>query len=319
MIAAHAAALPIAPPPKAGDSVDGFRLDRLISDGRYTRLFLAEDLVDGRDVVLKFPKPALLSENGARLSFLRESLIGSRIDDRNVGGAIALSPERQTRLYIAMPYLPGETLEQRLTRAPLGIAQGVAIAAGIARGVAALHRRDIIHRDIKPDNVILSETGSPRLIDLGVARLPKVEEFAQDEIPGTPSYMAPELYDGERGSEGSDQFALGVTLYRLFTGRYPYGEIEAFSRPRFGQPVPPSRHRPDMPGWLEAAILRAVAVDPAQRFSDVLELVHALESGGARAIPRPETRPLIERNPALFWQLVSIVLAIALIAALATR
>lgn len=319
MIAAHAAALPIGAPPKVGDSVDGFRLDRLISDGRYTRLFLAEDRIAGGEVVLKFPKPALLSENGARLSFLRESLIGARIDDRHVGGAIALSPERQTRLYIAMPYLPGETLEQRLARAPLGIAQGVTIGAGIARGVAALHRREIIHRDIKPDNVILTETGVPRLIDLGVARLPKVEEFAQDEIPGTPSYMAPELYDGERGSEASDQFALGVTLYRLFTGRYPYGEVEAFSRPRFGQPVPPSRHRPDMPGWLEAAILRAIAVDPAQRFGDVLELVHALESGGARAIRRAEARPLIERNPALFWQLVSIVLAIALIVAMATR
>ncbi|WP_380877933.1 serine/threonine protein kinase [Sphingomonas sp. DBB INV C78] len=318
-LAAHAASLPVETPPKVGDSVDGFRLDRQISDGRYTCLFLAEDLIAGGQLVLKFPKPALLSENGARLAFLRESLVGARIDDPHVGGAVALAPERQSRLYIAMPYLPGQTLEQRLTRSLPGIDSGTAIAAKLARGVAALHRRGVVHRDIKPENVILPEAGGLKLIDLGVARLPKVEEFAQDEIPGTPSYMAPELYDGERGSEASDQFALGVTIYRLFTGRYPYGEVEAFSRPRFGQPVPPSRYRPDMPGWLEAAVLRTVAVDPAQRFGDVLELVHALESGAARAVRRPESRPLIERNPVGFWQMTALLLAIALIASLVLR
>ncbi|SNS76200.1 Serine/threonine protein phosphatase PrpC [Sphingomonas laterariae] len=319
MLAALAAALPVGATPQTGDSVDGFRLDRLISDGRYTRLFLAEDMVAGGELVLKFPKPALLSENGARLAFLRESLVGARIDDPYVGGAIAIAPERQSQLYIAMPYLPGETLEERLGRTPVTIDRGVQIAAQLARGVAALHRRGIVHRDIKPENVILPEGGGLKLIDLGVARLPRVEEFAQDEIPGTPSYMAPELYEGERGSEASDQFALGVTIYRLFTGKYPFGEVEAFSRPRFGQPVPPSRYRADMPGWLEATILRAIAVDPSRRFGDVLELVHALESGAAHAVRRPEARPLIERNPVLFWQLVSLVLAIALVASFATR
>jgi serine/threonine protein kinase len=92
------------------------------------------------------------------------------------------------------------------------------------------------------------------------------------------------LFHGEAGSEASHQFALGVTLYRMFTGQYPYGEVEAFSRPRFDKPQRPSRFRPDMPAWLEATLLRAVAVDPDERFGDVIELLRALEDGGTRAI-----------------------------------
>lgn len=310
--------LPILPPPNAGDSVDGFRLHRLLGEGRYTRIFLAGDGEDGPEIVLKFPKPAVLSESGARLAFTREAIVGARVHSPFVAEVIDIPPERQSRLYVAMPHYAGETLEQRLARGPLGLAAGVIIAAQLARGVAALHRLHIVHRDIKPDNVILTEGGGLRLIDLGVARLPRVEEFAASEVPGTPSYMAPELYAGEMGSEASDQFALGVTLYRMFTGHYPYGEIEAFSRPRFDKPVPPSRYRPDMPAWLEAALLRAVAIDPDGRFGDVIELLRALEEGGTRGMgAQKRPLPLIERNPLRFWQIVSLVLFIALMASLA--
>lgn len=318
-ISTIAEGLPVLPPPQVGESVDGFRLERLLGEGRYTRLFLARDGKDGPELVLKFPKPAVLSESGARLAFTREAIVGARVHSPFVAEVIDVPRERQSRLYVAMPYYAGETLEQRISRYPLSIAAGVSVAVKLARGVAALHRLNIVHRDIKPENVILTDDGGLRLIDLGVARLPRVEEFEAREIPGTPSYMAPELYDGEPGSEASDQFALGVTLYRMFTGRYPYGEIEAFSRPKFGKPVPPSRHRPDMPAWLESALLRAVSVDPAERFGDVVELLRTLEDGGARAIGTPAPLSLYERNPLRFWQIVSLLLFVALMVALASR
>ncbi|PTQ10773.1 protein phosphatase [Sphingomonas oleivorans] len=319
-IGAEAERLPVEPPPKTGDAVDGFTLERLLSDGRYSRIFLARDEGRGDPLVLKFPKPALLSESGARRAFLRETLIGRRVESPFVGGTIAIAPERQSRLYIAMPFHSGETLEARLTRAPVTIRQGVEIAIRLAKGVAALHRLEVVHRDIKPDNVMLTAEGGLKLIDLGVARLPRLPDFAPEEIPGTPGYMAPELYDGQPGDAVSDQFALGVTLYRMFTGRFPYGEPEAFSRPRFDRPpLPASRHRGDMPAWLGAALLRAVAVNPADRFGDVTELVHVLESGNARAItPRPRA-PLIERHPVRFWQGVSLLLALGMFIALAMR
>lgn len=317
-ISGTAERLPVLPPPNAGENIDGFLLELLLAEGRYTRLFLARDGEGGPELVLKFPKPAILSESGARLAFMREAFVGARVHSPFVAEVIDIPPERQSRLYVAMPHYPGNTVEQRLRNGPLPMSEGIAIAAKLARGVAALHRLHIIHRDIKPDNVILTKDGGLRLIDLGVARLPRVEEFSGSEIPGTPSYMAPELFDGEAGSEASDQFALGVTLYRMFAGQYPYGEVEAFSRPKFDKPQRPSRFRPDMPAWLEATLLRAVAVNPDERFGDTIELLRALEDGGIRAVgPVHQPRSLYERNPLRFWQGVSLMLFVALMIALA--
>lgn len=316
-VSAEVERLPILAPPDVGDVVDGFRLERLMSDGRYTRLFLATG--DDGELVLKFPKPTLLSEAGARAAFLRESFLGRRIDSPFVGQTIAIPPGHQSRLYVAMPFYDGETLEARLLRGPVGLTAGLQIALQVGRAVVALHRLGVAHRDIKPENVIVGGDGSCRLIDLGVARIEKMAEFAEAETPGTPSYLAPELFDGHPANAASDQYALGVTLYRLFTARFPYGEVEAFSRPRFGQPLVPSRVRPDLPAWLDAVLLRAVAVDPGARFADVNELVYRLEAGSAHAAPALGRRPLIERHPVGFWQSVALLLAILLLVSMATR
>ncbi len=316
-IAGDVARLPILPPPDEGQSIDGFRLDSLLSDGRYTRLFRAIDIASGETVAIKFPKPALLSESGARLAFAREILVGSRVSSPFVGGVIAVPAERQTRLYGVQPFHEGQTLEARMG-GHVGLEEGLKIAVGITRAVAALHRLDIIHRDIKPDNVMLTATGL-KLIDLGVARLPRVDEFAASEVPGTPSYLAPEMFSGNAGDQATDQFALGVTLWRLFAGRFPYGESEAFSRPRFGALEVPSRSRADLPAWLDATLMRCVAVDPGERFADVVELLRALEGGAAVARNRLKPLPLIERHPVRFWQGLCALLAVALIAALTIR
>jgi len=319
-IGVEAEGLPVLPPPDAGDNVDGFQLERLLSDGKYTRVFLAKDGADPTPIVLKFPKPALLSEHGARLSFLRESFIGRRIDSPYVGKTLTLDPGRQSRLYIAQPFYEGRTLHARLANdGPLDIQPGVREAIRLSRGVAALHRQGIAHRDIKPDNVILEKNGGLKLIDLGVARLPKVEDFTEGEAPGTAGYMAPELFDGNPGDALTDQYALGVTLYRLFAKDYPRGQVELPQRPKFEKPVPPTQLRPDMPAWLEAALLRAIAVDPSDRFADVEELIHVLESGSAVAVAPPQPPSLIERDPVRFWQGVCILLVIALMVSLATR
>ncbi len=314
-IAGDVAKLPILPPPDEGQSIDGFRLDQLLSDGRYTRLFRATDSANDQQVAIKFPKPALLSERGARLAFTREILVGSRINSPFVGGVTAVAPERQTRLYGVQPFYDGKTLEERL-KDRISFEEQLRIATSLTRAVAALHRLDIIHRDVKPDNVILPQSGGLKLIDLGVARLPRVDEFGESEIPGTPSYLAPEMFGGNAGDAATDQYALGVTLWRLFAGRYPYGETEAFARPRFGQLEPPSRSKEEIPAWLDAALMRCVAVSADDRFGDTVELLRALEGGAAVArIPR-RNAPLIERNPVRFWQGVSFILLVAFVLAI---
>ncbi|MFN7108562.1 MAG: bifunctional protein-serine/threonine kinase/phosphatase [Brevundimonas sp.] len=322
-ITAEAEGLAILPPPAVGDNVDGFALQRLVADGRYTRLFLAKDTLGdgGEAVVLKFPKPAVVSERGARTAFLREAFIGRRIDSPFVGKVLSLDAGRQSRLYIAQPFHAGQTLHARLAEeGPFEIAEGIGVALRLSRAVSALHRAGVTHRDIKPDNVILETNGGLKLVDLGVARLRQAEEFAEAEAPGTAGYKAPEMYAGESGNAATDQFALGVTLYRTFTRTYPWGEVDPADAPRFDRaPVPPTRHRPDMPAWLEAAIMRAVAVDPNERFEDVEELIHVLETGSAVAAPPPRQLSLIERDPVRFWQGISLLLLLALLVSMTTR
>jgi serine/threonine protein phosphatase PrpC len=314
--------LPIAPVPSGGESIDGFVLKALLSEGRYTRLFGAEDEVEGGDVALKFPKPQLAGVDAYRAAFVREAWVGARVHHPSIGRIIELPPGRQTCLYTVMPLYVGELLEVRLGRAPrIGLEEGRNIAIRLARAVAALHRAGIIHRDIKPDNVILEGGGALKLIDLGVVRVPGLEEFPATEIPGeipgTLAYMAPEMADGEPGNEATDIYALGVTMFRAFTGEYPYANADAMSPPRRGPPQSFSALRPDLPAWLEATLARAIATDPALRFHDMTEFAHEMEAGPARAAAGlGRQRTLYERSPVLVWQGIAAILALALAASL---
>ncbi|MBV9511769.1 MAG: protein phosphatase 2C domain-containing protein, partial [Caulobacteraceae bacterium] len=171
-VVAAMAALPILPAPVAGDVVDGFRLLRQVAENPTTRLFLAKD---GSDLAaLKFPRPEAFAE-GDRERFMREVFIGRRIAHANVGGSLHLADGRQSRLYLAMPFHKGETLEARLRRGSPPTFEAVAIACKVGRGLSALHRAGIAHRDIKPQNIMLLDGGEVRIIDLGVARLPGLD------------------------------------------------------------------------------------------------------------------------------------------------
>lgn len=312
-------ALPAVTPPTPGTSFDGFRIDDVLSEGRYAILLRAEDGEDGSKVVLKFPRPNALSERAIRLAFARELLLAQRVSSPFVLAAHPVRPERQTALYCVQPLLEGETMAARMARALPPLKLAVEQAIRLTRAVAALHRLEVVHRDIKPDNVMLTADGGLKLIDLGVARLPRVEDFHGDEIPGTPGFMAPEQFTGNAGDALTDQFALGVTLYRWLTGQWPFGEQEAFQRPRFGKPVPPSRHRPEIPSWLDDAIVTAIQPDRDARFGDVIELLRALERGGSLEVAPRRAPPLLESNPVRFWQLVSAGLALALALSLILR
>jgi serine/threonine protein phosphatase PrpC len=313
-VGAAIARLPLIPVPVDGETVDGFVLKVLVSDGRYTRLFGAIDEIEGGDVVLKFPKPQVAAVETYRAAFVREAWVGARVQSPWVGRTIELPPGRQSCLYTVMPLYPGELLETRLARRPaIGLEEGRNIAIKLARGVAALHRAGIIHRDIKPDNVIIGADGALKLIDLGVVRVPGLEDFPPEDIPGTVAYMAPEMLAGEPGNEKTDIYALGVTMFRAFTDEYPYGNLDAVSPSRRDRPAALSALRPDLPAWLQGVLARAIALDPAERFNDVTELAGEMEAGPARP-PAIVRRPLTfyERAPVRFWQGVAALLAIAL-------
>jgi serine/threonine protein phosphatase PrpC len=313
--------LPVGPVPVTGETIDGFVLKVLLSEGRYSRLFGAIDEIEGGDAALKFPKPQVAAVATYRAAFLREAWVGARVNSPWVGRVIELPPGRQTRLYTVMPLYQGELLETRLGRRPaLGLEEGRGIAIKLAQAAAALHRAGIIHRDIKPDNVILEGGDALKLIDLGVVRIPGMEDFPPEDIPGTAAYMAPEMFAGEPGTVATDIYALGVTMFRAFTGEFPYDNADAVSPPRRERPQELSALRPDLPAWLQAVLGRAIAKDPADRFRDMSEFAGELEAGPA-PIAAPPRRPqtLLERAPVRFWQGVAVLLGLALLASLIWR
>ena len=203
-------------------------------------------------------------------------------------------------------------MQQRLDSGHYFTVAGVAkIGIDMLRGIGALHRLSIIHRDIKPANIHQASDQRLRILDLGVALSTGTEIIGSDpnqplQNPGTPSFMAPEQFDGVVANPQTDIYAAGVTLYHLLTRKYPYGEIEPFQHPKFGEPTPLTRYRPDIPYWLENIVLKAVARDPKLRFGTAEEMLHALEVGELKPILAPARTPLIARARLVKWQWIAI-------------
>jgi protein phosphatase len=202
----------------------------------------------------------------------------------------------------------GVSLQQRLDAGHHFTSAEVAgLGIRLMKALGALHRLDVLHRDVKPGNLHLDAAGKLRLLDLGVAWCPSCPASEAGAVPGTPSFLAPELFAQGEVGPGTDLYAAGVTLYHLLTRKYPYGEVEPFQHPRFGEPVPPSRYRPDMPAWLENVILKACARLPEQRFETAEEFLLALQRGEAARLSRRRPVPALERDPLRFWQAVAFI------------
>jgi len=304
---AEAKRLGIPPRLKPGEQLDDFEVLELLYESRASLLYKVKNLVSGQICVLKTLHPLMADDPESCNGLLNEEWLAKRVVSRYFVQVLPVLAERRSCLYYVMSWHPGATLQQQLdigqhfTAAEVGT-----IGVRIAKGLGALHRLNIVHRDIKPANLHQGNDGRLRILDLGVALNPNSSHADVTGNPGTPSYMAPELFSGEIASAQSDLYAAGVTLYHLLTRQYPYGEIEPFQRPRFGDPVPPTRYRPDIPQWLENIILKAVARDPKLRFETAEEMLLALEVGERKPLLAPSRTPLAERDPVLMWQGIAI-------------
>jgi serine/threonine protein phosphatase PrpC len=293
------AELPLPQRLKPGQCIDGLEVIDVIHDSRITMLYLVRDPETDQHYALKTLHAHADAADIAALAY--EEWLARRVDSIHFP-QVQNWPQR-THLYYLTSWHEGATLARHLELGrrfnPMEAAD---MAARMLKAVAALHRMGIIHRDIKPDNLHLGADGRLRLLDLGVAAsdgLDAHEVFNEINNPGTPSYMAPELYRGMRANEASDLYAAGVTLYHLLTRKYPYGEIEPFQTPRFGDPIPPVRYRPDIPEWLESVMLKAVSREPENRFETAEEFLLALERGAQSPLLVARRTPLFKRDPLL--------------------
>jgi serine/threonine protein phosphatase PrpC len=301
-MAAAFAQLPIRGVPRDGDNWDGFIIGRTLYRSRYTTLKLARDSVTGRDVVLKIPLSSMLHDQVFRAGFLREAWIGATVHSPRIASYIDISPERRSSLYLVLPYYRGETLEARLLRPPpIPYLEGVGLVLQLCSVVQELAAFQVIHRDLKPENVLLLPEGEIKLLDLGLAYLPGVDEPDDDRLGGTTRYMAPELFRKMPADQRSEVFSLGVTAYRLFSGgTFPYGVRERH---------PLQRLRPDLPEWLGRCIGRAIETDREKRCKDAAEFAGALENGMSRgeALPAPAFSWRERISPLRIWQGLALV------------
>ncbi|WP_085638219.1 MULTISPECIES: bifunctional protein-serine/threonine kinase/phosphatase [unclassified Pseudomonas] len=300
----HLQQWPLPPPLKPGQAFEGWQVQGLIGHSQKSMLYRVLD-PQGQAWLLKTLPTHLTDDSHAGQALLSEEWFLKRVAGRHFPEVHAAT-QRQ-HLYYVMREYAGTTLARLFEQhGPLPLAQWRELAERLLRAVGLLHRRQILHRDIKPENLLLGDDGELRLLDFGLAHCPGLSRDSTDTLPGTPSYIAPEAFRGEAPAPSQDLYAVGVTLYFLLTGHYPFGEVEAFQRPRFGVPVSAARYRPDVPEWLAQCLARGVEADPAQRYETAEEWLLVLEHGERRSLSvRP--RPLLEREPLKVWRTLALV------------
>ena len=292
---------------KVGDTIDQFEVMEPLHQSRATLVYKVRHRDSGQLWVLKTLQPVLADDLQSCSALLNEEWLAKRMSSQYLPQVLPLEADQRSHLYYIMSWHEGATLQQRLQHGHHFTTAGITrIGQEMLRGLGALHRMHVLHRDIKPANLHMGKDGRLRLLDLGVASSGHISMQDTMPNPGTPSYMAPELFEHAEASVASDLYAAGVTLYHLLTRKYPYGEIEPFQHPRFGEPVPPTRYRPDIPGWLENIILKAVARNPAARFETAEEMLLALELGESRPIVPVQRTPLVSRAGLQQWQWLAV-------------
>jgi serine/threonine protein phosphatase PrpC len=309
----------LAPPPslQARGEIDGYRIVREIHASARSHLYLAEDLESGGRVVLKTPAADLQADPELLERFMLEEWIARRLNSPHV-----LRPYPQTRerrfLYVVMEYIEGQTLAQWMTDNPQPDLETVrGMVEQIARGLQAFHRMEMLHQDLRPENIMIDRTGTVKIIDFGSVSVAGVNERASagepSRILGALQYTAPEYFVGDAGSERADLYSLGVIVYRMLSGRLPYDAEAARVRTRAAQRklryAPVLDEGRDIPLWIDAALRKAVHPEPLERYEALSEFVYDLRHPNADLLRR---LPLAERNPVRFWKGISLVLGVAL-------
>ncbi len=299
---------------------DGYRIVRELHVSSRSHVHLAVDEASGATVVLKTPSMDLRGDAAYLERFLVEEWIARRLDNPHV--VKACPPPRQRRyLYTVSEFIDGQTLAQWMLDHPQPDLETVrGIVEQIARGLRAFHRLEMLHQDLRPQNLMIDATGTLKLIDFGSTRVAGLAERnapgTQDSLLGTAAYTAPEYFLGEAGTPRSDQYSLAVIAYQLLSGRLPYGADVARARTTAAQKrlcYQPLRHaQRDIPAWIDEVLGKALHPDPSRRYAELSEFVFELRQPNPAFLNRARP-PLLERNPLLFWKGLSLLLAVTVV------
>lgn len=305
--------LPAAPQLSARMQFDGYHILRDIYISSRSHVFLAEDTDTGEKVVIKTPSMEMRNHPETLENFLMEDWIAKRLNNAHVLRAIEPTRKRHY-LYTVTEYIEGQTLAQWMIDNPSPDIETVRnIIEQIGKGLQAFHRQEMVHQDLRPNNIMIDAAGTVKIIDFGATKVAGISEVVpkNEGIVGTAQFTAPEYFLGELGTPQSDLFSLGVIAYKMLSGSLPYGNSVSRITNRREQgrlTYQPLRNEGNtIPGWVDYAISKATHIDPFKRYAEVSEFVYELKTPSPNYLSKTKP-PLMARNPVLFWQCVSLVL-----------
>ena len=317
--------LPFPPQLKPRMEFDGYDILRDIHITSRSHIHLAVDTETKEQVILKVPSVDQRDDTAYLERFLMEEWVARRINNAHV-----LKPSLQKRkrnfLYIVTEFIEGKTLTQWMIDNPepdLDVVRD--IIEQISVGLRAFHRQEMLHQDLRPNNIMIDQTGTVKIIDFGSTQVAGLREItspiAEQNILGTAQFTAPEYFLGERGTTKSDMFSLGVIAYQMLSGRLPYGAQVARAQTKSAQRKLVYKSVLDddrtIPAWIDESIKKSVHPDPHKRYEEITEFVYDLRHPNKTFLNKSRP-PLMERSPVLFWKSLSFILFIIVLVLLST-
>lgn len=310
--------LPLPPKLTPRMEFDGYKIIRELYISSRSHVYLAQDISTQTQVVIKTPSTEMKNNEDYLERFLVEEWIAKRIDHINV--LKSYTPDRKRNyLYMVTEYVEGHNLKQWMIDNPKPSIEAVRqIIEQVAKGLQAFHRQEMIHQDLRPNNIMIDNNGTVKIIDFGATKVPGVAEVTneQDSIQGTMQFTAPEYFIGETSRTNSDIFSLGVITYQMLTGSLPYGTAVSRANNKAAQRnlnyqamIGDERQ---IPTWVDLAIKKAVHINPLKRYWEVSEFIYDLRHPN-KTFQQQTRPPIIERNPVAFWQSISLVLLVIVV------
>lgn len=314
--------LPFPPILEVRDNFDGFKIVRNLHGTSRSHVYLAEDIEtqSSLPIVIKTPSVDLQDDPAYLERFLMEEWIAKRISSAHVLKPCELTRKRHY-LYTAFEFIDGQTLTQWMIDNPKPSLQSVRTIVGqIAKGLQVFHRLEMLHQDIRPENIMIDTSGVVKIIDFGSTKVAGLMEMTQSiehqNILGTAQYTAPEYFLGEVGAPRSDLFSLAVITYQMLTGKLPYGAEVSRSRTKSAQnklQYQTALHDDrEIPVWVDDTLKQALHPNPHKRYQELSEFIYDL-SQPSKAFLSKAKAPLLERDPVVFWQSVSAILVVIII------
>src|SRR5690606_36910186 len=299
--------LPFPPPLQEGMIVDGYRILRELHASNRSQLYLALDTDTGLNVALKTPSVNYEDDSAYVERFTMEEWVGRRIDNPHALKVYEPIPRRRM-LYHVSEYLPGQTLRQWMKDNPQPALESVrSIVEQIVQGLQAFHRLEMLHQDLKPDNIMIDLAATVQIVDFGSVKVAGIAEIEtpvyRSDLLGTINYTAPEYLLGKPTGNVSDVFSLGVIVYEMLTGRLPYGELSTRQNDRHWRKlnyVPARNTNPSVPAWFDAMLRKAVHPEPSGRYQELSEFLFDLRNPNSSLVDK-DNRPLLDRDPVRFW------------------